>query len=460
MTLRSAAGEVLRRDMPLAVPSLRSQPLTIAREVRIAERFGLGGLLKPPPDLDEIRERLSQALRRGQPLSRRDLKFAPLCIWSGEPAIAEEPDLLERLLQRIAEAGRRSLLRSLAAVYFRMFDSNLPGLGLVGSALARLVTPELRSLYEFHRDFEVFDPAKGPARVAESCIARGVLPQQMLRSVGLSAMALSGGFGAVVYREGMARLARQLELHADERHLDQAIAWTDEPEQTPYVLQNRILAETLLLPFLHRDPPEALKDRILDAVLERIGDPRTKKTNWVGVEQAADVAKRWLTKLALRQFLEIVDQVAKPEHWDYRRAFWMALFDKGAIQEAWVAFGAQGADRARRAFGKQTSFGRLQASWKQVEGGHAVLIMRIGDYVAIDWSHNGRCIIWPKSDRSAPPLYQMTYRSGDLAPRTAPTGGIEKSHMGSPSYSWQQDIARFIGDHTGYRLQFRDFQVR
>lgn len=459
MTLRSAAGEFLQRDMPLVVPSLRSRPLTAAAETRIAERFGLGRLLKPPPDLDEIRERLSLALRHGQPLSRRDFKFAPLCIWSGDPMIAQDPDLLQRLLHRISEAGRRSLVRNLAQVYFRMFDRDPPGLAAVGRALAKLVTPNFRSLYEFDRDFEVFDPGRGPVRVSEHCIAGGVLPQHMMKRVGLSSMALSVGFGAAVYREGMDRLARQLERDAKERHLEQAIAWTDEPDQTPYVSRNKILAETLLLPFLDKDPPEDLKDRILDAVLERIGDPRTKRTNWVGAEQAADIAKRWLTKLALRQFLEIVDQVARPEHWDYRRAFWMALFEKDAIQEAWVAFGNLGAERARRAFGKQTSFGRLQASWKQVEGGHAVLIMRIGDYVAIDWSHNGRCIIWPKSDRSAPALYQTTYRSGDLAPRTAPTGGIEKSHMGSLSYSWQKVIARFIGDHTGYRLQLRDFQI-
>jgi hypothetical protein len=85
--------------------------------------------------------------------------------------------------------------------------------------------------------------------------------------------------------------------------------------------------------------------------------------------------------------------------------------------------------------------------------------MRIGTLTICDWSHNGRCIIWPQGHKEAPKLYKATYRSGDLAPANAPEGGISVRHDGSDSYRWQRRITNFIRDKLGTSVAERDFQV-
>jgi hypothetical protein len=102
----------------------------------------------------------------------------------------------------------------------------------------------------------------------------------------------------------------------------------------------------------------------------------------------------------------------------------------------------------------------LKQSGKYVEPGHAVLLMKIGSLTICDWSHNGRCIIWPKGHESAPKLYNREYGSGDLAPPDEPAGGTFVVHQGSDRYSWQRKISSFIRDKIGTSVSDRDFQVR
>src|SRR5690606_16101213 len=92
------------------------------------------------------------------------------------------------------------------------------------------------------------------------------------------------------------------------------------------------------------------------------------------------IVRGWLTEQSLRQFLDIVDQTAVERMWKYRRAFWEAVYDGGLISEAWVAFGPLGARLARRAYGPDASFARLETDGKQVEQGHAVLLLKVGRF--------------------------------------------------------------------------------
>lgn len=463
MTLRSVATELTKHRYPVFVrESLPDRPRTTDSEKEITEKFGLDGILREPPDLGEIQKRLIRYLSSNtvEEIERRDLRFAPHCIWYGENPIALQSNILRALLAKLESDGQRSRIRTLAAVYFRYFDESREGINLVARTLRRIISAELHSLHQFDKDFAVFDPAIGPKNVAKHCLDQEVMPLEFLRHKGLSGEALTSGFGVQVFRCGMMQISAYLKRNATMAQLNRAIAWFDEPEEPLHYRGHRItLANTLLLPFRDNSPGKDVKNLVLDVLMERIGDPRTHPQRWVNMSDAAEVARRWLTRLALQQFLEIVDQVAFQNHWEYRRAFWMALLEKGAISEAWVAFGALGAERVKREFGKNANFGRLVATWKQVERGHAVLMMRIGDYVAIDWSHNGRCIFWPTNDPGAPALYQKEYRSGDIAPHLAPAGGMEISHMASNTYSWQRQVAEFIRRKIGFNLRDRDYRV-
>jgi len=461
MSLRDAARALAGHGPGgLTARPLPDIPRVARLEEAIMAKHGLGSPLPDPPDLAETTARIINVLRAGAPLARRDLKMAPLCIWAEGSEIARAPRLLTALLARIEEAGRRHVVRTLVAVYLRLFAPDRPGVGLVAAALRRLLTPAFRGLHDLQRDYAAFDLDAGPRRVAEACFRDDLSPRALLARYGVNGQAAVGGFGSAVWRVGMERFAIQLGATGDIQWVQAALTWTGDPGDIGYQDANRVLAETLLLPFADRGAPETVQRIVLDTLLERIGDPRTRPQNWVRMEQAAAVARRWLMGESLKQFLEIVDDTADQDHWEYRRAFWEAYYNKKWIQEAWVAFGPVGANRAHQAFGRHASFGRLRQDGKQVMSGHAVLLMRIGDYTIADWSHNGRCIIWHSYDPAAPKLYRSTYTSGDLAPGPAPLGGLEQSHHGSHNYGWQHKVAAFIADATGLRLHQEDYRVR
>lgn len=427
----------------------------------VVERLGVGGTLRPPPDLNDIADDIRQVLGTGRDsgLSRRALKYAPLCLWECDRPLADDKQILEAVLREIHRAGRRSVVRGLASAFFRVYPSDLPGLDLVGEMLKRIISEEYGPLYELHKRFNLFDRRLGPYYVSSKCLEDQELPQQFLRRHGVANDAVSRGVGLSVFREGMDQISNFLSNSQSIEDVYLARLWVEEPEGVSYEGAHRALAGSLLLPFEQTDPREDVKEAILSVVLDVLGDPRTRQTKWIGSESAADVAKRWLTRLALQQFLDIVDETAYAAHWDYRRAFWMSFYEKDAIQEAWVAFGPVGAYKAKQSFGKNASFGRLTASSKPVEPGHAVLLMRIGDYTVVDWSHNGRCIIWPTSDKAAPSLYQQIYLSGVLAPSFAPDGGLEQAHHGAVSYNWQRRVASFVAEKTGYEVREHDFRI-
>ena len=463
MTLRDAARRFAKQRQPIVVPgSLPAIGRTVEREMDVAQRFGVSAQLRAPPDLTEIQRRLIKQLEGdgSEPIDRRDLRYAPLCIWDGKLPIAERPRLLERLIRTLETTGRRAIVRMLAAVFFRHFRAHLAGIELVGAALSRLVDENIGSNYRLQSDFSVFDSREGPARVARYCILSNTAPQRLLRGYGLAGEALTSGFGVAVYRCGMAYIAGELTRKVSRSLVERALEWTEEPAPAEYRFGAATFANTLLLPFAGgSEPPDDLKNYIVDLLLDRIGDPRTRSDRWQNMAEAAEIARRWLTGVALRQYLDVVDQVAHLKHWNYRRAFWTAYYEKGAISQAWVAFGPLGAMRARRDFGENLKFGTIATAGKPVEPGHAVLVMRLGDYVAVDWSQNGRCIIWPEDHPDAPRLYEETYRSGDIAPTIAPRGGGEWRHIHSHKYKWQRRVAEFIRRNIGFGLHESDYRV-
>lgn len=201
--------------------------------------------------------------------------------------------------------------------------------------------------------------------------------------------------------------------------------------------------------------PNRFAISIFSLLLELFKDPRLPGARWSRMPQAADIVRRWLTEQSLRQFLDIVDEVALERMWVYRRAFWEAVYRADLISEAWVVFDDAGSRAARRAFGKDVSFATFDGS---VQTGHAVLLLRVGRGLVAEWSHNGKCNIWNDAeDRSAPKLYGPTYspfnlRShGDLSLQRSTFAVSHMSHEGPGS--WQRKVAAKLHQMTGVRLQ-------
>ncbi len=443
--------------------AMETPRLTKAAE-EVLKRHAEAGVAAVPPDLDEIARRLRETAhtRGGAAFKKRDLRHAPHCLWSGTEPIAEQDETAANIIvTTVADKARRSLIKTLAMSYLRHFHADLPLGKLVGQTISKLAPKAGGWVEALQRDYDAFNHGTGVENLAADCFARDEPPDELLERHGLQGEVLTRGFSEEATRQCLIWMSNRLSESPTKKWVEKIVHWSYRGDQGRFREARYAMARSLIGAFRTQVPGDELKHLILDLVLQRLKDPRLAPQNWEQVREERDIVRGWLTEQSLRQFLDVVDRTARPDHWRYRRAFWEAFYYEGLITEAWVAFASSGQAEARRAYGRSASFAALHQSkaGKQVEHGHAVLIMRIGQYVVCDWSHNGRCIAWPASDSDAPRLYQSRYYSGDLAPRLEPDGGLDVRHHGSSNYTWQREINSFIRNHVGRGVPEKAFQV-
>src|SRR5271169_27479 len=129
MNLKEICAEF--RQTPALVLRVPATPATVAVDARLAATSARN-VAPAPDDLEAICLRIDEALTRGDPVGRRDLRHAPWCIWASSRPLSTIPGRIEALLRHIAEAGRRRVYRALAAAYFHFFDPGRAGVQLVG----------------------------------------------------------------------------------------------------------------------------------------------------------------------------------------------------------------------------------------------------------------------------------------------------------------------------------------
>ena len=103
-------------------------------------------------------------------------------------------------------------------------------------------------------------------------------------------------------------------------------------------------ANALLAPWAGHRPPDYVKNKLIDFFIQPggYGDPRVdghKHYQWDGVsQQARGVILHWLTGDTLRGFMRVL-KITADEIWQHRQKFWMAYYEHGHIDEAWMALG-------------------------------------------------------------------------------------------------------------------------
>jgi len=462
---RDAIHDII--SMPRTKPRLRAVPAIDAAAGRIqAPSADLEAQIEDK-DYDRIASELKGKLERAAVLDWRGLRDAAWCLWGTNPRLAEYPVLLRGILREIAEQKSRKPYRSLATNYIRSFDLKLPGLPEIAQSLSH--GAELRGMpwSGLQSDFSVFDPEVGPGRVAKAAISSDTSPTDVLKASGLNALEAQSGFAKHSTQLALELLAGGLQMdHA--RRLDLIRRLTlDERGRLIFSDFGYLVASALVLPFRDRTPETGLRDKILALLISLFGDPRLRSDGWIRMREAEQIVRRWLTEQSLRQFLDVVDKVAVERMWRYRRAFWEAVYGEKLVSEAWVVFGSDGEKVARRVFGKEASFGTFSRFGnKIVEKGHAVLLLRIGNGVVADWSHNGRCCIWSNHEgRGAPSLYQAVYSTNEVSIAGGISDDINRatfsiSHMSPETYNWQMKVAAKIQQMTGHRVPQSKFVVR
>ncbi|MDR6632308.1 hypothetical protein J2X72_001079 [Phyllobacterium sp. 1468] len=462
-SLRDACNALLQRLAVLERPIPATTPLS-----RLADKLEQSGgntERRPEKDFDAVASQLQRDLEAGATLNNRQLKDAAWCLWSTTPALSNAPEVLQALLLQFASADSARPFRTLASSFMASYTSEMPGKVETSAMLAKLAGSWGGPWGILHENFQLFDLDVGPKLLAEAVIEQDKAASDILKDAGLGAMNAQSGYAKAVTSALLDRLAVDRDLDHLTRLARIRRYALDSDGKPIYDDLRPNLIEALLRPFKQGKIEKTIRDAFLKVVLALLGDPRLKPGNWAFVpDSLRELVQRWLTEQSLRQFLDIVDRIADDNMWPYRRAFWEGVYDKGLIQEAWVAFGPDGIRLARSVFGSSAEFATLQAEGRQVESGHAVLLLRIGDGVVADWSHNGKCNIWSDgSQRGVPKLFKRAYGSDEIRIHKG-TGNYETKsllslmHMSSQTYNWQSKVAERLYGMTGIRLQQKDYR--
>ncbi|MEH2510160.1 hypothetical protein V1291_001514 [Nitrobacteraceae bacterium AZCC 1564] len=456
--LKEAAAAMRGIVQPLRMPDT---PAVARSAAKISDNAP--GLAQPRSgtDYDAKAKMLQSKISKGQPLDARDARDGAWCLWITEPALADHPVILRAVLAAIEHSERKRPARALATSYLSSFAPRRAAVPDTSGTLMRIADRLGKPWDTLQSRYALFDHINGHENVARAAVVERTPPSSILQNSGLPAFDARSGF-AKACAEAALKLIESGAEKDPEVCLDlvQRVA-LDEHQKLIFDDHGPLVANALTLHF-ETPPRKSLQNRTIALLVSLFGDPRLPKSNWTRMPKAEEIVRRWLTELSLRQFLDIVDNLAIERMWKYRRAFWEAVLRSELIADAWVVFDPQGALAARRALGKAASFGTFDGS---VQTGQAALILRIGRGVVAEWSHNGKCVIWSDAERrDAPQLYLSRYTPATLRSPTAsddlnrPVFAV--SHVSPDTYAWQTKVAAKIHQMTNVRIQQSQYTVR
>jgi len=412
-----------------------------------------------PIDLDALAGRVREISRtnRWNELDARHLWYLPACLWSTKPPLASDAGFVRAYLRTLTDRRSRIATKQLIFHYLLRFEPGVGDIEVIGSHLANAVTNWEWDWKRRHGQYGLFDASRGPRDVAEQALEHAQ-PRTVLKDVGLSGPLAASGYALACFREAASqvqeRLPRRLERDLVRRLAELIGEGSDGRFEMPQA--RRYFADAVLVPWQSSDPPEDLRDYIRATLLKFLSDPRVKRAEWNGVStHAKAVMFRWLARASLDQFLAVVDQTAPGHQWEHRRAFWSAYIDRDFVSDSWVAFAPTGAARATQLAHERDDAGMMSfGALRGASTDQAVLLLRIGDLVIADWSHNGSLRIWQSADPLAPKVHehQSQYQAVELRAECA----YEKRHVSD----WQQSAESFIRSHTGIRFRTAEYYPR
>jgi len=218
------------------------------------------------------------------------------------------------------------------------------------------------------------------------------------------------------------------------------------PEGIRFEDSRPFYANTLLPPVGHRGS-KSLDSLARKFFKEHYGDPRLERHRWVGVdEESQAVMRRLLVAESLDLFFRLIARHAESKHWAYREAFWKHYFGQEVIDDAWVALApAAAAEVSGQDIG---AFGKVQGG----DQGQSGLIMRIGDLIVAERSHNGACCVWLAGDPASPEMHRSSYSGQSLRiSNWEVQEGVRDrvSHQGSERGGWQVKLSSILHKRAG-----------
>lgn len=196
--------------------------------------------------------------------------------------------------------------------------------------------------------------------------------------------------------------------------VDGILAWMLPSGQPP--LQGSAAArsiEKLLQPWLTARAEGEIQKKLLDTLIDTYGDPRNHRADFWSLVSAhhRKVLVRWLAGQSMDALLSIITRSTANHMWPPRHAFWKGLYDRGLIDEAWVALSPSASADANAMY-RRTGDAIYTMTSRQIARSRkdtCLLIMRIGRYTVVEGSHNYRLHVFLSSDPNAPDLYEDEY---------------------------------------------------
>ena len=404
----------------------------------------------PPPDMRSLGQKTLEAFLSNpndfDSIRKRDWRHVPYAIWIKDAGgLLNIPAAIDRYLTlelpKALKETRRPLKwgRPLVFIYIEQYNPN----DLLFKTISKHTkdffnSPEINnasSIVGLARSLNLFDVYDGPKKTAESIASS----RRTLREW-IQVHELWPSFGTSPFAEAAFNsfLQSNDEFRRSVDFINAIFEWslTDQGELR-YSASRTKLAEALLLPWRFNQPDTSTQSRLITFLLKHYGDPR------IG----------WINGRTLEVFFRIL-QATADSIWQYRQKFWTAYFKAGHIDEAWVALGPDAATVLKRLDDtKQLKYARLLGS----ESSQSVLLIRIGQIIFCEWSHNGRLRAQRLDSPSAPKMYWTYYDSDTLRFESLDfNNGITQDpglvHFSSQNGGWQDRARLFIQKQIGIRI--------
>ena len=446
--LREALNQSLRSEpaLPFTAPQDMLGPLAKL----LVELHGDGGEpRRSARELAALVQRLRLARFEWDNIATADRLDIAWVLWDRPEPPAEHAEFLNAYLDWIDQPWRRIQACRVAAAWAASFDPRLPSIARVGKWLAARAERLLPPWPALAQAFEVFAVPQAPGNIAKAFLASEESDAQFCERWKLSGRVASGGLMLEALGEAAAcaetQLARRpalaerliaLALHENGFRPSQAAAFSGRARAIALKL-----AETLLLPWQETSPPETLKRKILQFLLDHYGDARVKTALWEKMRpQALRVMRRWLSEATIEGFFGLAAAAERdaPEQLRLRRRFWLSYL--GRIEDALVVGGSEAIARLGLS---HLGHGRLIGA----KPDHAALILRIGGLTIVETSHSSREHLWLPGNELAP---RIRHRGNEFyLPAGLSTGAdFSSAFSRDEEDDWQGRLADFIARHA------------
>ena len=413
-------SEVLHQRVAFEAPPPASLAKVQAAAQRVFERWPQ--ILAEP--LEKDRERIVQEIERRRHDARWD--DTPMSLMAvGARALfdpvrragARFAELREFYYAETAVSTRATFLDAMLETYFESFEPRGVHTRELAAALNearnRFGARSNRRLTNFANSL---DPMRAATEIAQRMLDMREVWRE-LQTLGIGAPH-SPGLMQHAHLAFVGALAPRLK---EKPAMEKLFAWLKPEGQRALISGADKAIEAILAPWREIDPPETLKDFLLDQLIGAYGDPRVKIGEvWPGVDEyLREVVYRWLTGKHIKFFLDVVTKVeAEVSHmWAPRREFWERLFNEKRIADASVAL-SPAAEQMARELSRATSSARYLKFYKQTAGGTrrdtSLLVMKIGDKIVVEGSHNYKVHIFPVRHAAPPKLRQGEYNCEDI----------------------------------------------